>query len=168
MKLDSLNKLYVDELKDIYSAETQITKALPRMVKTATSPELKAAFEAHLQETHGQIQRLERIFQTLEKSPRGKKCVGMEGLLEEGKEVMGEDIDPEVLDAALIAAAQKVEHYEISSYGTVRAYAQLLGDNTAVDLLTLTLEEEVGTDEKLTHLAESGINLEAMEAEPAL
>ena len=109
MKLDSLNKLYVDELKDIYSAETQITKALPRMVKTATSPELKAAFEAHLQQTYGQIERLERIFQTLEKSPRGKKCVGMEGLLEEGKEVMGEDIDPEVLDAALIAAAQKME-----------------------------------------------------------
>jgi ferritin-like metal-binding protein YciE len=167
MKLDSLNKLYVDELKDIYSAETQITRALPRMVKTATSPALKAAFDEHLQQTYGQIERLERILQTLEKSPRGKKCVGMEGLLEEGKEVMGEDIDAEVLDAALIAAAQKVEHYEISSYGTVRAYAQLLGDNTAVDLLTLTLEEEVGADEKLTHLAESGINLEAMEAEPA-
>jgi ferritin-like metal-binding protein YciE len=167
MKLDSLNKLYVDELKDIYSAETQITKALPRMVKKATSPDLKAAFEAHLQETYGQIERLERIFQTLEKSPRGKKCIGMEGLLEEGKEVMGEDIDAEVLDAALIAAAQKVEHYEISSYGTVRAYAQLLGDNAAVELLTLTLEEEVEADEKLTHLAESGINVEAMEAEPA-
>ena len=167
MKLDSLNKLYVDELKDIYSAETQITKALPRMVKTATSPELKAAFDTHLQQTYGQIERLERIFRTLEKSPRGKKCVGMEGLLEEGKEMMGEDIDAEVLDAALIAAAQKVEHYEISSYGTVRAYAQLLGDNTAVGLLTLTLEEEVGADEKLNHLAESSINLEAMEAEPA-
>jgi ferritin-like metal-binding protein YciE len=167
MKLDSLNKLYVDELKDIYSAETQITKALPRMVKKATSPDLKAAFDAHLQETYGQIERLERIFQTLEKSPRGKKCIGMEGLLEEGKEVMGEDIDAEVLDAALIAAAQKVEHYEISSYGTVRAYAELLGDNAAVDLLTLTLEEEVEADEKLTHLAESGINVEAMEAEPA-
>ena len=167
MKLDSLNKLYVDELKDIYSAETQITRALPRMVKKATSPDLKAAFKAHLQETQDQIQRLEQIFQTLEKSPRGKKCVGMEGLLEEGKEVMGEDIDAEVLDAALIAAAQKVEHYEISSYGTVRAHARLLGDNTAVDLLTLTLEEEAGADEKLTHLAESGINLEAMVAEPA-
>lgn len=166
MKLDSLNKLYVDELKDIYSAETQITKALPRMAKTATSPELKAAFDAHLQQTYGQIERLEQIFQTLEKSPRGKKCVGMEGLLQEGKEVMGEDIDAEVLDAALIAAAQKVEHYEISSYGTVRAYAQLLGDRTAVDLLTLTLEEEVGADKKLTKLAESGINFEAMEAEP--
>jgi ferritin-like metal-binding protein YciE len=167
MKLDSLNKLYVDELKDIYSAETQITKALPRMVKKATSPDLKAAFEAHLQETQDQIQRLEQIFQALEKNPRGKKCIGMEGLLEEGKEVMGEDIDAEVLDAALIAAAQKVEHYEISSYGTVRAYAQLLGDNAAVELLTLTLEEEVEADEKLTHLAESGINVEAMEAEPA-
>ena len=167
MKLDSLNKLYVDELKDLYSAETQITKALPRMVKKATSPALKAAFEAHLQQTFGQIERLEQIFQTLEKSPRGKKCVGMEGLLEEGKEMMGEDIDAEVLDAALIAAAQKVEHYEISSYGTVRAYARLLGDNTAVDLLTLTLEEEVVTDEKLTVLAESGINVDAMETEPA-
>lgn len=167
MKLDSLNKLYVDELKDIYSAETQITKALPRMVKTATAPELKAAFEAHLQQTYGQIERLERFFQTLEKSPRGKKCVGMEGLLEEGKEVMGEDIDPEVLDAALIAAAQKVEHYEIASYGTARAYARLLGDNAAVELLTLTLEEEVASDEKLTHLAESGINVAAMEAATA-
>ena len=167
MKLDSLNKLYVDELKDIYSAETQITRALPRMVKTATSPELKAAFESHLQQTYGQIERLERIFQTLEKSPRGKKCVGMEGLLEEGKEVMGEDIDAEVLDAALIAAAQKVEHYEISSYGTVRAHARLLGDNTAVELLTLTLEEEMESDEKLTHLADSGINVAAMEAATA-
>ena len=167
MKLDSLNKLYVDELKDLYSAETQITKALPRMVKKATSPALKAAFEAHLQQTFGQIERLEQIFQTLEKSPRGKKCVGMEGLLEEGKEMMSEDIDAEVLDAALIAAAQKVEHYEISSYGTVRAYARLLGDSAAVDLLTLTLEEEVVTDEKLTVLAESGINVDAMETEPA-
>ncbi len=165
MKLDSLNELYVDHLKDMYSAETQITKALPRMVKKATSPDLKAAFEAHLQETQGQIQRLEQIFQTLEKSPRGKKCGGMEGLLEEGKEVMSEDIDPEVLDAALIAAAQKVEHYEISAYGTARAYARLLGDNTAVKLLTLTLEEEVKADKKLTHLAESGINIEAIEAE---
>ena len=167
MKLDSLNKLYVDELKDLYSAETQITKALPRMVKKATSPALKAAFEAHLQQTFGQIERLDRIFKTLENSPRGKKCGGMEGLLAEGKEMMGEDIEPEVLDAALIAAAQKVEHYEISSYGTVRAYARLLGDNTAVDLLTLTLEEEVTTDEKLTLLAESGINVDAMETEPA-
>jgi ferritin-like metal-binding protein YciE len=167
MKLDSLNELYVDHLKDMYSAETQITKALPRMARKATSPELKAAFEAHLQETQGQIQRLEQIFQTLEKSPRGKKCGGMEGLLEEGKEVMSEDIDPEVLDAALIAAAQKVEHYEISAYGTARAYARLLGDNAAVDLLTRTLEEEVGADEKLTHLAESGINVEAMEVETA-
>ena len=166
MKLDSLNKLYVDELKDIYSAETQITKALPRMVKAATSPELKAAFDSHLQQTFGQIERLERIFETLEQSPRGKKCVGMEGLLEEGKEMMGEDIEAEVLDAALIAAAQKVEHYEIASYGTVRAYAELLGDDAAVDLLTETLEEEVATDEKLTLLAESGINVEALEAEP--
>jgi ferritin-like metal-binding protein YciE len=167
MKLDSLNELYVDHLKDMYSAETQITKALPRMAKKATSPDLKAAFEAHLQETQGQIQRLEQIFQMLEKSPRGKKCAGMEGLLEEGKEVMSEDIAPEVLDAALIAAAQKVEHYEIASYGTARAYARLLGDNAAVDLLTQTLEEEVRADEKLTDLAETGINVEAMEAERA-
>ena len=167
MKLDSLNELYVDHLKDMYSAETQITKALPRMAKKASSPDLKAAFESHLQETLGQIQRLDQIFQALEKSPRGKKCAGMEGLLEEGKEVMTEDIDPEVLDAALIAAAQKVEHYEISSYGTARAYARLLGENTAVKLLTLTLEEEVKADKKLTQLAESGINVEAIEAEPA-
>ena len=163
MKLDSLNELYVDHLKDMYSAETQITKALPRMAQKASSPDLKAAFEEHLQQTNGQIQRLEQIFQTLEKSPRGKKCVGMEGLLEEGKEVMSDDMEPEVLDAALIAAAQKVEHYEISSYGTARAYARLLGDKTAAQLLTQTLEEEVGADEKLTELAESGINVEAME-----
>ena len=120
-----------------------------------------------MQQTYGQIERLERIFETLEKSPRGKKRGGMESLLEEGKEMMGEDIDAEVLDAALIAAAQKVEHYEISSYGTVRAYAQLLGDNAAVELLTQTLEEEVAADEKLKLLAESGINVEAMEAETA-
>lgn len=165
MEAEALQKLYIDNLKDIYSAENQITKALPRMARRANSPELKAAFEAHLEETQGQIARLEQIFQQLGNSPRGKKCVGMEGLLEEGKEVMSEDMEPEVLDAALIGAAQKVEHYEIAAYGTARAYAELLGEDNAVDLLTQSLDEEAAADEKLTGLAENGINIEAMEVE---
>ena len=162
MKLNSLNELYIDNLKDIYSAETQITKALPRMAKKANSQDLKAAFEDHLQQTHGQIERLDQIFQMMERNSRGKKCMGMEGLLEEGKEIMSEDLEPDVLDAALIAAAQKVEHYEISAYGTARAYARLLGDDQAVALLTQTLDEEAQTDEKLSQLAENSINVKAM------
>ena len=162
MKLNSLNELYIDNLKDIYSAETQITKALPRMAKKANSQDLKAAFEDHLQQTHGQIERLDQIFQMMERNSRGKKCLGMEGLLEEGKEIMSEDLEPDVLDAALIAAAQKVEHYEISAYGTARAYARLLGDDQAVALLTQTLDEEAQTDEKLSQLAENSINVKAM------
>jgi ferritin-like metal-binding protein YciE len=167
MEVTSLRELYIDQLKDLYSAENQITKALPKMAKKAESQELKSAFQEHLEQTQGQIDRLEHIFQMLQVSPRGKKCVGMEGLLEEGKEVMSEDFEPEVRDAALIAAAQKVEHYEISAYGTARAYARLLEDNRAVQLLTQTLEEESEADEKLTQLAESGINVEAMDEEMA-
>lgn len=167
MEMTSLRELYVEQLKDLYSAENQITKALPKMIKKAESPELKASFQEHLQQTEGQIDRLEQIFQLLQVSPRGKKCVGMEGLIEEGKEAMSEDMEPDVMDAALIAAAQKVEHYEISGYGTARAYARLLKDNRAVQLLTESLEEEAEADEKLTQLAESGINVEALEEEMA-
>ncbi len=162
MEMDSLRKLYVDELKDLYSAEKQILQALPKMVKKATNEQLKKGFEMHLEETRMQVERLDRIFELLGKSPRGKKCKGMEGLLEEGKEMMQEDMDPEVMDAALIAAAQRVEHYEIAGYGTVRTYAQLLGENQHVKLLQQTLDEEGNTDKKLTQLAGS-INVEALQ-----
>ena len=162
MEIDSLRKLYVEELKDLYSAEKQILQALPKMVKKASNPQLKAGFEEHLRQTEEQVRRLDRIFEALGKSGRGKKCKGMEGLLEEGKEVMQEDMDEETRDAALIAAAQRVEHYEIAGYGTVRTYAQLLGEDAAVRLLQQTLDEEGATDKKLTALAEA-INVEAME-----
>ncbi|CAG0927941.1 Protein YciF [Thermoflexales bacterium] len=165
MEMNSLKELYVEHLRDLYSAENQITKALPRMAKKANSEELKRAFKEHLEQTENQIARLEQIFTTIEKSPRGKKCVGMEGLIEEGKEVLSEKMEAEVRDAALIAAAQKVEHYEIAAYGTVRAYAELLGEEEAVQLLTETLEEEAATDEKLTGIAESTINVQALNGE---
>lgn len=162
MEIDSLRKLYVEELKDLYSAEKQILQALPRMAKKAKNPQLKAGFEEHVRVTEEQVKRLDQIFEGLGKSPRGKKCKGMEGLLEEGKEVMQEDMDDETRDAALIAAAQRVEHYEMAGYGTVRTYANLLGEKEAAKLLQQTLDEEGLTDKKLTQLAES-INVEAME-----
>jgi len=162
MEIDSLRKLYVEELKDLYSAEKQILQALPRMAKKAKNPQLKAGFEEHVRVTEEQVKRLDQIFEGLGKSPRGKKCKGMEGLLEEGKEVMQEDMDDETRDAALIAAAQRVEHYEMAGYGTVRTYANLLGEKEAARLLQQTLDEEGLTDKKLTQLAES-INVEAME-----
>ena len=162
MEIDSLRKLYIEELKDLYSAEKQILQALPKMAKKASNPQLKAGFEEHLRQTEGHVQRLEQIFEGLGKSPRGKKCKGMEGVIEEGKEVMQEDMDDDTRDAALIAAAQRVEHYEMAGYGTVRTYAQLLGERDAVKLLQTTLDEEGQTDKKLTQLAES-INVEAME-----
>jgi ferritin-like metal-binding protein YciE len=161
MEMDSLRKLYVDELKDLYSAEKQILQALPRMAKKAKNAQLKQAFELHLEETQKQVERLDQVFEMLGKSPRGKKCKGMEGLLEEGKEMMQEEMEPEVMDAALIAAAQRVEHYEIAGYGTVRTYAQILGEDKHVKLLQQTLDEEGNTDKKLTQLAESSINVEA-------
>ena len=163
MDMESLRDLYIEELKDLYSAENQIIKALPKMIKAATSPDLKAGFEEHLEQTRGQVDRLEKIFKQLDESPKGKKCKGMEGLLEEGKELMEEDAEPEVLDAGLIAAAQHVEHYEIAGYGCVRTYAELLGDKTAVKLLQETLDEEKDTDQKLTMIAKS-INVEAEKA----
>lgn len=162
MEMDTLKELYVDELKDLYSAEKQILQALPKMVKKASHPQLKAAFGEHLKVTEAQVERLDRIFEGLGKSPRGKKCKGMEGLLEEGKEMMQEDMADDVMDAALISAAQRVEHYEIAGYGTVRTYAKLLGESEAAGLLQQTLDEEGDADKTLTKLAESSINVEAM------
>jgi len=161
MKLDTLRDLLVAELKDIYSAENQILKALPKMAGAATSTQLKTAFETHLKETEGQVKRLEQVFEKLGRSPSGKTCKAMQGLVEEGNELLKEDADPEVLDAALIAAAQKVEHYEIASYGTVRTYAAQLGDADICALLQQTLDEEGATDKKLTQLAEGCVNLAA-------
>ncbi len=164
-KLKSLDDLLVHELQDIYHAEGQIVKALPRMVKAANHPELQAAFEEHLVQTEGQIERLEQAFKLLGMPAKGKKCEGMAGLIEEGKKMMEEDAEPSVMDAALIAAAQKIEHYEIASYGCVCTYAEMLGYEQVHDLLGQNLEEEETTDEKLTVLAESVINLEAEEAD---
>ena len=161
MSLDTLHGLFVDELKDLYSAENQLLKALPRMAKGATHPDLKAAFTEHLEVTRGQVARLEQIFRGLNSSPKGKKCKAMEGLIEEGKEVMQEDGDPSVIDAAIIASAQRVEHYEIAGYGCVRTFANLLGYEDAATLLQETLDEEGEADKKLTELAETVINVEA-------
>ena len=161
-EIESLKELYIDHLKDLYSAEQQITKAMPAMIKTVTSPVLKKGLEDHLKQTMNQIERLNQIFETLGKSPRGKKCVGMEGLLEEGKEAMEEKMSsPNLMDAALIAASQKVEHYEIAAYGTVRAFADLLGEEEAVNLLTQTLDEEKAADEKLSQIGMNIVNLGA-------
>jgi len=160
-KMTTLEDLYIDTLKDLYSAEKQLVKALPKMAKNAQSPDLQKALQEHLRQTEGQVERIERIFQELEGSPRGKKCMGMEGLIEEGNELMQEDAEPDVLDAGLIAAAQKVEHYEIAGYGTARAWAQRLGYDKAARLLQETLEEESMANEKLTKIAESHVNMEA-------
>ena len=158
MKVNSLQELYVAELQDIYDAETQITKALPKMAKAATSPELQAAFHEHLQQTEQQITRLEEIFSNHGLPNRGKTCKGMQGLLAEGDEHMKEIKDPSVLDAALIGAAQKVEHYEMAAYGTARTFANLLGFRNDMQLLQTTLDEEGNTDKKLTRLAERMVN----------
>ena len=160
-KMATLDDLYTDLLKDLYSAEKQLVKALPKMAKNAQSRDLQNAFQEHLRQTEGQVDRIERIFSELGGSPRGKKCVGMEGLIEEGNELLQEDVDPDVLDAGLIAAAQKVEHYEIAGYGTARAWAERLGYDNAVRLLQQTLEEESAANEKLTKIAESHVNMEA-------
>ena len=162
MALESLQDLYIEELRDIYNAEQQILRALPKMAKGANNPELRAAFEEHLAVTEEQVKRLDSIFSELDEKPTGKKCKGMEGLIEEGEEMLKEDADPDVKDAALIAAAQRVEHYEIAAYGTVRNYARQLGLDKHVDLLQRTLDEEGETDKKLTGLAESGVNEQAL------
>jgi ferritin-like metal-binding protein YciE len=162
-KMMNLEDLLVHQLKDLYSAENQIAKALPKMAKAANSADLRRGFEEHLEQTKIQAERIEQIFEKhgLNGSPKGKKCVGMEGLIKEGEEVINEDAEPKVKDAGLIAAAQKVEHYEISSYGTARTYAETLGYKDAARLLHMTIDEESKTNEKLTQLAESHINQDA-------
>jgi ferritin-like metal-binding protein YciE len=155
--------MFVDELRDLYDAEKQLTKALPKMAKASTSEELRAAFEAHLEETQGHVQRLEQIFEQLDEKPTGKKCAAMAGLIKEGDEIASE-VDPPVRDAGLIAAAQKVEHYEISGYGSARTHGQLLGIDEAVELLEETLNEEKAADEKLNELAVGSVNEEALHA----
>jgi ferritin-like metal-binding protein YciE len=165
MKLNSLRDLFVHELKDLYSAEKQLLKALPKMAKAATNDELKAAFEEHLEITENQVARLEEIFENLGESPKGEKCVAMEGLIEEGQKLLKEDIKPAVLDAALIASAQRIEHYEIAGYGCCRTFAELLDEDEAVDLLQETLDEEKEADERLTEVAEGMVNEDAEEAE---
>lgn len=163
MQIDNLEKLFVEQLKDIYNAEKQIVRALPRMSKAAGDQELKKAFDSHLRDTEKQVDRLEQIFNDLGTKAQGKKCVGMEGLIEEAKELLQEDVDEAVLDAGLIAAAQKVEHYEMAAYGCLKTYARLLGNDTAVKLLEQTLSEEKNADQLLTDIAERSINVEAME-----
>lgn len=161
MKLESIENLFLHEIRDLLSAEKQLVKALPKMAKGASSEALKAAFQEHLEQTKGHVGRLEEIFKLLDKSARAEHCKGMEGLVEEGSKLLEEEGAPTVKDAALIGAAQRVEHYEISAYGTARTLAELLGNKQAADLLQQTLDEEKETDEKLTQLAMSEINIEA-------
>ncbi len=161
MEMETLQDLYVEELKDLWSAETQLLKALPRMAKAATHPQLKRAFLKHEKQTQQHVKRLERICKGLDVSPRGKKCVGMEGLIKEGKELISEKPAKDVLDAGLITAAQHVEHYEMAGYGTCRTWARVLGRPSDEQLLQTTLDEEQQTDLDLTALAEASINIEA-------
>lgn len=156
----TMEELFLHNLKDIYHAEKQLLKALPKMAKAASSDDLRGAFEEHLQETEHQVERLEQVFQILDVAPRGIKCAAMEGLLEEGSEVIDAPMDAAVKDAALIGAANKVEHYEIATYGTLCSYAKQLGYDEALELLVATLDEEKAADRKLTELAESDINLQ--------
>lgn len=160
MEMETLHDLYLDELRDLWSAEKQILQGLPKMKKAATSKELKRGFDRHVKQTREQVRRLERIFKALGASPRGKKCVGMEGLLKEGASLIRERPDPDVLDAGLIAAAQHVEHYEMAGYGTVRTWAKMLGYSDQARLLQQTLDEEGKTDKELTKLART-INVDA-------
>jgi ferritin-like metal-binding protein YciE len=160
-KMQTLNDLYIDMLKDLYSAEKQLVKALPKMAKNAQSSDLQQAFQDHLKQTEDHVDRIERIFSDLGGSPRGKKCVGMEGIVEEGNELLQEDVEPDVLDAGLIAAAQKAEHYEIASYGAARTWAERLGHHSAAQLLQRTLDEEGEANKKLTQIAVSHVNMEA-------
>jgi ferritin-like metal-binding protein YciE len=162
MKLDTLEKLYVDELRDIYNAENQLLKALPKMAKESSSPDLKSGFEKHLRQTETHVQRLEQIFAELDESPKGKTCHAMKGLIEEGSEILKEDGEESVLDAGIIVAAQKVEHYEMAAYGSARTFARLLGQDKAAELLQSTLDEESETNESLNQLAENIVNPEAL------
>jgi ferritin-like metal-binding protein YciE len=161
MQENSLQQLYVDQLRDLYSAESQLVKALPKMAKAAQSDALREGFEQHLEQTKGHVERLEQIFSAMDESPKGRKCAGMEGLIDEGEEVIKEQSSTDALDAGLIASAQRVEHYEIAGYGSVRAFAELLGEDGAVNLLRQTLDEEKETDEKLTEISKD-VNAQAL------
>jgi ferritin-like metal-binding protein YciE len=167
MNLETLKDLYVNELRDLYNAENQLTKALPKMAKGASSDELKEAFEKHLEQTKGHVQRLEEVFEDIDEKPKGKTCQAMKGLIEEGSEVLKADGEDSVIDAGLIVAAQKVEHYEIAGYGSLRTFAQLLGKDKSAELLQQTLDEESETNELLNKLAEDIVNPEAL-MEPEL
>jgi ferritin-like metal-binding protein YciE len=162
MNLETLKELYVNELRDLYNAEGQLVKALPKMAKAASSDELKEAFEKHLEQTKGHMERLEQVFEEIDEKPKGKTCHGMKGLIEEGSEVLKADGEDSVLDAGIIVAAQKVEHYEIAGYGSVRTFAQLLGQDKSAELLQQTLDEESETNELLNKLAEDIVNPEAL------
>jgi ferritin-like metal-binding protein YciE len=159
----TLHDAFIEELRDTYDAEKQLTKALPKIAKAATSPDLRAAIEAHLEETKGHVERLEEVFASLDEKVRGKHCEGIAGIIEEGKSIMEEEFDEATMDACLIAAAQRSEHYEMAAYGTLVAWAKAMGHNDAAELLEQTLEEEKAADEKLTSIAEAGINREAAE-----
>ena len=167
MKLDTLKTLYVNELRDLYNAEQQLVKALPKMAKAASSEELQEAFEKHLEQTRQHVERLEEVFEDIGEKPKGKTCKGMKGLIEEGSEILQEDGDESVIDAGIIVAAQKVEHYEIAAYGSVRTFAQLLGKDSSADVLQTTLDEESEANELLNKLAEDIVNPEAL-MEPEL
>jgi ferritin-like metal-binding protein YciE len=163
MELDTLKDLYIHELKDLYSVEKQLINALPKMAKAAKNEKLATGFREHLEQTKEHLARLEKILSQHKQSTRGPKCKGMEGIIAEGAELIEEEADPEVKDAGLIAAAQRVEHYEIAGYGSTRTFAELLGDDQGAELLQTTLKEEAETDQKLTDLAKSSINLAAAE-----
>lgn len=160
----TLHDAFIDELRDTYDAERQLLKALPKLAKASASPELRAAFESHLEETRGQVERLEQIFESLDERVRGKHCDGIAGIIEEGKAIMEEEFDDATMDACLIAAGQRSEHYEMAAYGTLVAWARAMGHNEAADLLQQTLDEEKAADEKLSAIAEGGINQEAASA----
>ena len=160
----TLHDAFIDELRDTYDAERQLTKALPKLAKAATSPKLRNAFETHLAETQGQIERLEQVFESLDEKARGKHCDGIEGIIEEGKSIMEEDFDDTTMDACLIAAGQRAEHYEMAAYGTLVAWARAMGHTDAANLLQQTLDEEKAADKKLSGLAEGGINQTAADA----
>ena len=163
-EMGTLHDAFVDELRDSYDAEKQLTKALPKMAKAANSPELREAIESHLEETRGQVQRLEQVFETLDEPVKGKHCDGIAGIIEEGKSIMEEDFDDATMDACLIAGGQRAEHYEMAAYGTLVAWAQAMGHTEAAKLLQQTLDEEKAADKKLSGLAESGINQSAADA----
>ena len=157
----TLHDAFLDELKDVYDAEKQLTKALPKLAKAATSTELRQAFVDHLEETNGHVSKLEQVFESLDETAKGKHCDGIAGIIDEGKNIMGEDFEGSTMDACLIAAGQRAEHYEMAAYGTLVAWAKAMGHNEAVDLLQEILDEEKAADEKLTAIAESGVNEQA-------